>query len=114
MSSIVHVRDYLFNQVSTDGRASEYLAFLQSILSPFLESYWHTALALLQMERDTEGLFITAVLSAQHYTGVKDSITFVILIFSILAAELTFLRQLHANLVKKAEKGLLSNGNQQF
>ena len=42
-------------QVSTGSKAVEYLSFLRNILSPFLESYWHTALALLQMETDTEG-----------------------------------------------------------
>lgn len=120
---------FLHVQVSTDSRASEYLAFLQSILSPFLESYWHTALALLQMDKDTEGNIIWLCLSLQSSARLFQ-LSLVIFIFLtstpasslllwlcyiiFLAAELMFLRQLHANLVEKAEKGLLSNGNQWF
>jgi hypothetical protein len=35
--------------------ALEHLEFLQNILNPFLEGYWNTTVALLQMESTMEG-----------------------------------------------------------
>ena len=58
--------------MSTDSRAADYLAFLQSVLNPFLESYWHTALALLQMDNDTEGRFVTAHISLADGLDLGD------------------------------------------
>ena len=42
-------------QVNTEEWALQHLKFLQSILNPFLEGYWNTIVALLQMESTTEG-----------------------------------------------------------
>ena len=46
----------LCSQVNTEQWALEHLEFLQSILSPFLEGYWNTTVALLQMESTMEGM----------------------------------------------------------
>ncbi len=42
-------------QVNTDEWALDHLTFLKSILDPFLESYWNTAVRLLQLEHTIEG-----------------------------------------------------------
>ena len=58
-------------QVNSKPWALEQLGFFQSMLNPFLEGYWNTAVALLQMETVMEGTAARVQLEVAIVTGLS-------------------------------------------
>ena len=77
----------------------KYLAFLRSVLEPYIEGYWFVAMELAKMEGELPN---------------GSLVTYCMFTCAFVTAESALLRQLHETLMNKVEQDLLVYGEYQL